>query len=41
VVVHTTPESRSELPIVLGYADRAGEWLRDGRRHQPEEAINP
>ncbi len=40
VVIHTAPEDRSELPIVLGYADRGGEWLRDGSCHQPDEAMN-
>ena len=41
VVIHTAPENSCELPIVLGYADAGGEWLRDGSRHRPEEAINP
>jgi hypothetical protein len=41
VVIHTAPENRRELPIVLGYAGAGGEWLRDGSRHQPGKAINP
>ncbi len=35
VVIHTAPAGDGELPIVLGYADRDGEWLRDGSRRQP------
>lgn len=35
VVVHTAPESDQEPLVVLGYADAAGEWFRDGRRHNP------
>lgn len=41
VVIHTAPENQYKLPIVLGYADAGGEWLRDGSRHKPEEAVNP
>lgn len=29
VVIHTAPEASDQLPIVLGYADSTGEWLRD------------
>lgn len=37
VVIHTVAETRGELPVVLGYADADGEWLRDGTRHQHRE----
>ena len=37
VVIHTAPEAHLELPIVLGYADASGEWLRDGNRHDASE----
>jgi hypothetical protein len=37
VVIHTAPPSQTELPVVLGYADAAGEWLRDGTRHDPQQ----
>ncbi len=37
VVIHTAPDSRGELPVVLGYADRDEQWLRDGSRHGSAE----
>lgn len=37
VVIHTVPATRAELPVVLGYADADGEWLRDGTRHHAAE----
>lgn len=37
VVIHTAPDSRGKLPVVLGIAGGGGEWLRDGRRHFPRE----
>ena len=33
VVIHTTPEAKDRLPIVVGYADARGQWHRDGSRH--------
>ena len=33
VVIHTAPEARGRLPIVVGYADARGQWHRDGSRH--------
>jgi hypothetical protein len=33
VVFHTRPGSDGRLPLMLGYADRRGQWYRDGRRH--------
>lgn len=35
VVIHTAPDRPDQLPVVLGYADRDGQWLRDGRRYHP------
>jgi hypothetical protein len=35
VVIHTAPDRPDQLPVVLGYADRGGQWLRDGRRYHP------
>ncbi len=35
VVIHTAPEGPDQLPVVLGCADRGGQWLRDGRRYHP------
>ncbi len=35
VVIHTVPEDADQLPVVVGYADSGGQWLRDGRRYQP------
>jgi hypothetical protein len=35
VVIHTASESPDQLPVVLGYADPGGQWLRDGRRYHP------
>lgn len=29
VVIHTVPEGAQEHPVVLGYADGTGQWLRD------------
>jgi len=33
VVIHTAPQSKDRLPIVVGYADARGQWHRDGSRH--------
>jgi hypothetical protein len=33
VVIHTAPDANNRLPVVVGYADRRGQWYRDGRRH--------
>jgi hypothetical protein len=35
VVIHTAPESQHKLPVLVGYADRDGQWYRDGSRHTP------
>jgi hypothetical protein len=35
VVIHTAPNSAIQLPVVVGYADQGGQWLRDGRRYHP------
>lgn len=35
VVIHTQPATNRQLPIVVGYADRRGQWYRDGSRHIP------
>jgi hypothetical protein len=37
VVIHTAPPSQTELPVVLGYADATGEWLRDGTHHNLQQ----
>jgi hypothetical protein len=39
VAVHTAPEDDRRLPILLGYADRSGQWYRDGSRHTPPTPI--
>ena len=33
VVIHTAPEAKDRLPIMVGYADGPGQWYRDGSRH--------
>jgi hypothetical protein len=33
VVIHTAPEARNRLPVVVGYADARGQWHLDGSRH--------
>ena len=40
VVIHTAPERSKELPIVLGYANPDGQWLRDGTRHHECDAAS-
>jgi hypothetical protein len=35
VAIHTAPADTRQLPILLGYADPAGQWYRDGSRHSP------
>jgi hypothetical protein len=35
VAIHTAPTDTRQLPILLGYADPAGQWYRDGSRHTP------
>jgi len=32
VVMHTASEAPDHLPVVVGYADRSGQWCADGRR---------
>jgi hypothetical protein len=36
VLLHTAPEGATELPRLLGYADRSGQWYGDGTRHGAE-----
>lgn len=38
IVIHTAPESDGPLPVILGYADPAGQYYRDGRRHSLHES---
>jgi len=33
VIIHTAPEAKDRLPVVVGYADARGQWHRDGRRY--------
>jgi hypothetical protein len=33
VVIHTASTSHGDRDVLLGYADRRGQWYRDGRRH--------
>lgn len=33
VAIHTAPADDRRLPVLLGYADAAGQWYRDGSRH--------
>jgi hypothetical protein len=33
VVIPPAPEGPDQLPVVLGYADQGGQWLRNGRRY--------
>jgi hypothetical protein len=33
VVIHTVPQAKDRLPVVIGYADSRGQWHRDGTRH--------
>lgn len=35
VAIHTAPSDGRRLPILLGYADAAGQWYPDGSRHPP------
>jgi len=40
VILHTAPEGPHDLPRLLGYADRSGQWYRDGTKYiaeQPEQ----
>ncbi len=46
VVIHTASEAPDRLPVVVGYADRSGQWCADGRRFveaepTPEVASSP
>jgi len=46
VVIHTTSDAPERLPVVVGYADRSGQWCADGRRFveakpTPEVASSP
>lgn len=38
VVIHTAPELPDRLPVVVGYADRSGQWCADGHRFVEAEA---
>ncbi len=38
VVIHTASELPDRLPVVVGYADRSGQWCADGRRFVESEA---
>lgn len=33
LAIHTAPDNDHQLPVLLGYADPAGQWYRDGSRH--------
>lgn len=35
VAIHTAPTDDRSLPVLLGYANAAGQWYRDGTRHAP------
>ena len=36
VILHTAPEGTRDLPRLLGYADRSGQWHRDGTKYLEE-----
>jgi hypothetical protein len=38
VVIHTAPDSKRQLPILLGYAEAGRAWLRSGRSWPTETA---
>ncbi len=40
VAIHTAPDDDRQLPILLGYADPAGQWYRDGRCHSSPAATS-
>ncbi len=33
IVFKSLPASPEELPLIMGYADKRGQWFRDGRKH--------
>lgn len=37
IVFKSLPTSSDELPLIMGYADRRGQWYRDGKKHMLEE----
>lgn len=39
VVIHTAPEGRRELPILLGYAEDDTAWLRSGSQWSSEPEL--
>lgn len=41
IVICTAPATTSRLPILLGYADRRGQWYADGLRHVEVHASEP
>ena len=41
VVICTTPRTKDRLPILLGYADRRGQWYSDGHRHLEDHEVAP
>jgi len=41
VVICTTPRTKDRLPILLGYADRRGQWYSDGHRHLEDHDVTP
>jgi hypothetical protein len=46
VVIHTASELPDRFPVVVGYADRSGQWCADGCRFveaesTPEDALSP
>lgn len=40
VVIRTVPRTRRRLPVLLGYADRRGQWYSNGRLHQPPAQLD-
>jgi hypothetical protein len=41
VAIHTAPTDDRQLPILLGYADAAGQWYQDGSRHTAPAQTSP
>lgn len=39
VVIHTAPESKRQLPGLLGYADAGSAWLRSGSQWSGEPEV--
>ena len=40
VVIHTTPQAKDRLPVLIGYADTRGQWHRDGSRHMEASPVD-